>query len=71
MVDHMLVAVGAGSTPELVWAYAVAVVLVVVNSLSYCLLLHLLYTLLLARVDCKPFGNPPTIVRRAFLFSET
>lgn len=66
LVDQMLASIGAGATPELSWAYGAAVALILVNSLSYCMLLHLLYHLLLGRVNSKAFGNAPAFIRRAF-----
>ncbi len=72
ILDQMSAAIGLSATPEFSWVYLLASVLVLVNSLSYCTLLHLLYSLVLGRTGgrdggMEAFGNTPLFVRRAFM----
>ena len=66
LLDQMSAAVGLTTTPEFHWVYFLAATLVLVNSVSYVTLLHLLYALVLGRIG-GGFGNAPAFVRRAFL----
>ena len=67
LLDQGAAAVGVAATPDFQWVYALTLALVVVNSLCYVTLLHVLYALLLGRMEGvhQPFGAPPVALVRA------
>lgn len=66
MVDQLAAAVGVGAAPDILLIQAFAVGIILLNSLCYLALLHVLYALLLGRGRSGThFGATPVALTRA------
>ncbi|CEF97613.1 unnamed product [Ostreococcus tauri] len=65
LLDQFAANVGATFAPDITWVWATAMVLILVNSLSYTLILHMVYTIVLNAVTRRNFANAPAKVCRA------
>ena len=65
LLDQFAANVGATFAQDITWVWATAMVLILVNSLSYTLILHMVYTIVLNAVTRRNFANAPAKVCRA------
>eukprot|EP00240_Pyramimonas_obovata_P006382 CAMPEP_0118925312 /NCGR_PEP_ID=MMETSP1169-20130426/3213_1 /TAXON_ID=36882 /ORGANISM="Pyramimonas obovata, Strain CCMP722" /LENGTH=311 /DNA_ID=CAMNT_0006866565 /DNA_START=78 /DNA_END=1013 /DNA_ORIENTATION=- len=70
LAEQMGALMGISGTPALHWIYILIFVVVIVNSLTYLLLLHVLYTILLSKIAPPGFCRAPKVIQR-MLFGPT
>jgi len=65
LLDQFAANIGANFAPDMAWVWATAMVLIMINSFSYTLILHMVYTIVLGAVTRRNFVNAPAKVSRA------
>jgi len=64
LAEQMGALMGITGTPQLFWIYALIFVLVIVNSLTYLLLLHVLFYILLHKTAPPGFCTAPKFIKK-------
>ena len=65
LLDQFAANIGATFAPSMEWVWATAMIFILINSFSYTLILHMVYTIVLGATQGRNFVNAPTKVCRA------
>lgn len=66
LLEQIAGAMGASGTPSLFWVYLLIFGVVLLNSVSYVILIHVLYFILLRNIAAPGFCKAPRFVARFF-----
>ena len=64
LLDQLAANIGATFMPSIGWVWAIAVFFVLVNSVSYVVILHAVYTIVLGVVVRPDYVNAPKKVKK-------
>ena len=65
LLDQFAANIGATFAPSMEWVWATAMIFILINSFSYTLILHMVYTIVLGATQGRNFVNAPAKVCRA------
>lgn len=65
LLDQFAANIGATFAPSMEWVWATAMFFILINSFSYTLILHMVYTIVLGATQGRNFVNAPAKVCRA------